>query len=172
MAFTVGTDTYISVADAATYINSYCISSAAKVVTWNGLNNEDKEVYLRQAAVLIDRQPLVGFKSTSSQTLAFPRSLYSDYGNSFYGDLLVWTTPGWYTQTSVPDDVKYAQVEIALSLAQGISERQLMVREGVKSYSIGHLSETLQGKSRLSRIPSEEALNLLRKYLAGTVPIK
>lgn len=170
MALTVGTDTYISVADAATYINSYCVSSATKVTTWNSLTNSDKEVYLRQACTLIDRQPLAGYKAVSTQTLAFPRYLWSDYATAY--SVEPYNGPGWYKQTAVPDDVKYAQVEIALSLADGISERQKLIREGVKSYSIGHLSETFTGKSQYTRINSSEAIDRLRKYMAGTVPIR
>lgn len=165
MALTIGTDTYIDLEDADVYLNSYHLSTDADMVLWAALSDEHSEILLRKAARILDRQPLIGIKAVTTQTMEFPRAIYTDttgYSNNIYGD--------WYVQSAVPDAVMYAQCEIALSLTSGESERQKMQREGVRSFTIGHLSESLIGLS--GEVLPIEAKSLLAPYLAtGGVPI-
>lgn len=67
----------------------------------------------------------------------------------------------------VPDEVKYATVEQALYNLNGGGERAKMQAEGVKSYSIGDLSETfgtVGGGATVSI--SSEARGYLRLYIS------
>lgn len=172
MALTVGTDTYISLADTWTYLAENYLSTDSKLLAWIALQDADKEVLLRKATRLIDSQPVAGVKATSSQTLAFPRATYTDYADysGTYSDDGAY--PGYRAQSGVPSAVQYAQVEIALVLASGTPTRLAMQQQGVKSYSIGNLSETLGGAGIMARIPSAEAVALLRPYLAGALEIR
>lgn len=170
----VGTDTYISLADAETYIASVYIPADAEKVAWMALLEANKDILLRRAAKLIDRQPLLGVRVTATQVMEFPRYIYSGYVDKntknayLYDELLA-------QSIVVPDAVKYAQVEIALAFATGVSssQRAKLQREGVKSFSLGSLSETYGGTGQASSlaIPSAEARELLKPYLAGSVAI-
>ena len=169
MALVVGTDTYISQADASTYVTEHYATTEIKAVAWNALTSDNKDAYLRKATQTIDRQPLVGIKALTTQTLEFPRAIYttvSSYGVNtnalLYGD-------NWYVQSAVPSAVTSAQVEIALALAAGISKRVDLQRQGVKSFSVGNLSESYGG-GKLNALPYE-AKELLQPYIAGGVPI-
>lgn len=97
--------------------------------------------------------------------MAFPRYTYSEYHNNdkYVHPLL--RTNGFYCDGTVPNAVKYAQCEIALQLAQGTNERAEMQRQGVKSFSIGDLSETYTGTQ--NSIPSYEAKQLLAPFVGG-----
>lgn len=160
MALTVGTDTYISRADADTYVAAHYMSGDATRQRWEAMAEADKEVLLRNAATMIDAQVLAGIKRLPTQKMAFPRMVESGY------------LRGMYDQMEVPDDIKAAQVEIALQAMAGESKREQMRLQGVKSYSIGNLSETLaSGSAGQPNITSGAALILLRPYLAGGVAL-
>lgn len=169
MALTVGTDTYISITDATAYLTANYLSTDAKLIAWNALTDGNKEVLLRKATKVIDQQPVAGFKVQASQALAFPRYVYTDVGirniNALYN---VFEGGEWYQQTAVPDAVKYAQCEIAID-AINPSTRATMQREGVKSFSLGSLSESY-GSGRASALPST-AKDLLAPIMGGGVSI-
>jgi hypothetical protein len=167
MALTVGTDSYISLEDANTYLNGYHLSTDADMVAWAALSDEHCEILLRRAARLIDRQPLRGVKALTTQSMAFPRAIATLYGSMnlntyFYGD-------EWFVQSAVPEEVKQAQCEIALDMTNGVSERVKLQREGVRSFSIGHLSENYVGQT--NEVLPIEAKTLLAPYLGGGVSI-
>ena len=165
----VGTDTYISAADATAYIAKYYPTTDAKYVAWAALTETNKDIVLRRAARTIDNLRLVGIKAISTQTLQFPRSLPTSVNDEYNGTITLNWYDGYYTQTEVPASVKYAQVEIALQLSVGEPKRIELQRQGVKSISIGKLSETYGG-GRYAVI-SHEARELLAPYIAGSVPI-
>lgn len=165
MAITVNTDTYISLSDCEAYLAANYISTDAKYVAWIALSESNKEILLRKAAKLIDRQPLQGFKAISTQTMMFPRIIYTDITSNVLNPNAVLQGSNWYIQSAVPDAVKHAQCEIALQLAQGTSERAELQRQGVMSFSIGNLSESFKGGSY--SIPSFEAKELLAPFIGG-----
>jgi hypothetical protein len=171
MSITVGTDTYISLADAETYVAGQYISTDSKYTAWDALSDDDKEILLKRATKLIDRQPLVGIKAVDSQTLEFPRAIQTDYNRRDLPIVHTYFSSDWYVQTETPDEVKNAQVEIALQYADGVPKRVELQQQGVKSFSLGKLSESY-GAGSEHRIISTEAKELLRPYLAGGVPIK
>lgn len=167
MAITVGTDTYISLADAETYFANHYLSTDDKLVAWNTLSDSDKEVLLRKATQKIDAMPYMGFKADNDQELAFPRAFWTD--NQLLREnlhpLFLYGNRNWYIQTEVPDDVKYAECELAISMVSGTPTRVELQRQGVTSYSIGGdgLSESYNGKGG-SYIESTKAIELLNKY--------
>lgn len=171
MALVVGTDTYISQSDATAYIEAHYASTSAQAVAWAALSSADKDAYLRKACVAIDRQVLVGIKSVADQVLEFPRALptecWSDFLPNGYQRYL---GTNLYVQTAVPDKVKYAQVEEALTLLVGVSARIDLQRQGVKSFSLGNLSETY-GNYDAASLDSYDAQQLLREYVARSVPV-
>jgi hypothetical protein len=172
MAITVGTDTYISLADANTYVTNNYASTEALRVSWAALSDSDKESYLRKACKKLDRQILIGQKALTTQTLQFPRAWKTPY---FYNQNIPSTVyyQGDYTvESAVANEVKYAQVEEALSLIGGTSDRVTMQREGVKSFSLGSLSETFDGsKKSAQELTSDEAREFLKFYILGCVEI-
>ena len=164
MALIVGTDTYISLDDAQEYLSENYISTDEKLIAWNALSDMDKEILLRKALKTIEAQPYVGFKACSTQTLEFPRALYTSIPQDIYAPSQIWPD-NWYVQSEVPSAVKYAQCEIAFETASGTSNRVKLQRQGVKSFSLGNLSETYSGAS--NSIVSHEAKELLKPYIGG-----
>ncbi len=166
MALTVGTDTYLSLADATAYVAANYISTDTEYTTWSALTDGNKEIYLKKATKKIDRQIFRGKKADLTQTLEFPRSFISTSG--IKSETAFFLT-GWTTQSEVPQEVKDAEVEEAISMALGAGQdiRRKLQREGVKSFSLGKLSETYSGSSGKKDLISNEAKELLKHYLNG-----
>lgn len=169
MSLTVNLDTYLSQSDATLYVTANYASTDAQYIAWNALSTGDKDARLRKATKIIDRQPIAGFKVVYNQVLAFPRAIQTDaYGLNIPTMNLVWGN-GYYVQPSPPDAVKNAQVELALYLMTGTSKRLELQREGVKSFSVGNLSENY-GSGKSNPLPYE-VRELLKPFLASSVNI-
>lgn len=177
MAITVGTDTYITLANADTYVENNYVSTDTTRTTWEALSDSDKELYLKKATKRIDRLMLNGVKAVSTQTLEFPRAIWTDTYRNEYPNLNVILDGNWYIESEVSDNVKNAQVEEALSLlteGSTANERIQLQQQGVKSFKIGNFSESLKGLSsnyNSTSLLSAEGNQLLKTYIAGGVPI-
>jgi hypothetical protein len=135
---------YVSLEEANEYFSDRLHADA-----WAEAADADKDKALVMATKAIDRQPLSGRKTVSSQPLAFPR----------------------YPDTEIPKEVQEACCEEALALLErGNSQRRKLQQEGVQSLSLGNMSETYitgAGKGLLS----QEAKELLRPWLLGAVNV-
>lgn len=135
---------YVNLTEANEYFSNRLHADA-----WAEASDADKDKALAMATKAIDRQPLSGRKTVSSQPLAFPR----------------------YPDTEVPEAVKEACCEIALALLErGNSERRKLQQEGVQSFTLGNMSEAYApGAGR--GLLSQEAKELLRPWLLKAVNI-
>ena len=167
MALVVGETTYISIADASTYFTANYLSTDAKLIAWNALSSPDKEVLLRKAAKILDQQRLIGIKYIPTQPMEFPRAIYSDSWKYAF-NTIPYTLYGDYYIVEATDGVKFAQCEIAID-AMSPSKRTELQREGVKSFSLGSLSESYGGGTGAS-IPYT-AREYLTPFRAGGVAI-
>ena len=162
----VNTDTYTTLAECDAYLSKNHIST--DLTLWNALSDGDCDILLRNAAQLIDSQPLVGLKVLSSQIMEFPRIIYTEYSGRFTNSDPITMSNGdqnWYIQPVVPDSVKNAQCEIALTMSRGESTRNELQRNGVKSFSLGKLSESYTGAG--NQLISTEAKRLLKPFTDG-----
>lgn len=177
MAITVNTDTYISLDDADTYVEENYISTDTKRTSWEALSDSDKEIFLKKATKKLDRQILRGIKANDTQTLEFPRALPTKYRREDYPQLNIRLDGDWVVETEVSQRVKDAQVEEALSInttGSNANKRLELQKQGVKSYSIGNLSETFNSVSSnysTTTLLSTEAKELLSYYVSGSVRI-
>jgi hypothetical protein len=126
----VGTNTYISLADANTYF-----ADRLNTDVWTAATDDQKNKALLMACKVIDDQRYQGQPFLYTQSLAFPR----------YGLTNRQRQP--LPTLATPDDVKYAQCEQALFTLEMVnnynatSERRQLIREGVSELKIGDYSE-------------------------------
>ncbi|WP_050697722.1 DnaT-like ssDNA-binding protein [Anaeromassilibacillus senegalensis] len=144
---TVGTDTYITTAEADDLL--YGDQGYGR---WTTLTEPEKEGYLKAAALHIELLRYAGRKHSIFQEMSFPRDMNRD----------------------VPAAVKRAQALEALALtdAQAQSRRSLQ-EQGVQSISLGKASESYKDmdSGRRSPVCSMDAAGLLRPYLLGSAAI-
>lgn len=148
---------YLTPAEATKIIDQTLPSTNPYRIAWNKLEDDDKEAYLREATTVIDSLRLRGTKADLAQTLAFPRD----------------------SQADVPDDVKTACALEACTvgaIGADVLKRNELQAMGIKSFTAGKISETYADNISVSRggidaFMNATAKHLLRKYLAGVVPI-
>ena len=153
---------YVDVAYADEYVNTHFLSVDERCFNWEALDNNDKEVLLQRSFEAIECLPFVGRKTNPDQPNAFPR----------------------YPFEEVPEAVKYAQVENAITLSDSSASEDAAFYEklwqyGVESYSIGNLSErTSSGAwgrnvtASSSGVISAKAINFLKPFLNGSYNIR
>ena len=151
---TLGTDSYVTLVEANDYIANFHSGSA-----WDTLTDAQKEQRLVLACERLEALPFSGRKAGKNQTLSFPR----------------------FPNTTVPESIKAAQVEIALlsvsqsGLSAEAAQRVNLQRQGVTSFSIGDLSESYGGQSGLVEdhafLANAEIHALLNRFLQGGYPI-
>ncbi len=178
MAITVGTDTYVTVAEADTYISNNFVSTDTNRITWEALATSDKEIYLKNSTKRLDRQILRGVKAVDSQALEFPRAIKSylhNWDRPVYG-VNANRTYDYVVESEVSQKVKDAQVEEAVSLSVNggnVNKRADLINQGVKKFKLGDLEEEY-GAGRASgfndtTLLSTTAIQLMKYYLAGGV---
>ena len=180
MPITVGTDTYVTIADADAYLALHYVSTDAQLLAWSILSDTDKEIYLRNATQAIDKMPYPGIKSVSTQALAFPREKVPSFPpRRDYPMYYSYFSDYWFVNQDVPDEVKFAQIEEALELASpgvasGIKNRTL---DGIQSFREGDYQETrisgggISGVSLVVRqsFSSIKAQQLIGNFTGGSV---
>ena len=158
MSITVGTDSYITVAEATTILEDYFDTD-----NWTGATTANQEKALKQATRNIDSQNLRGGK-VEEQALAFPRSIYFDYDGDEYG--------------VTPEAVKKAQALEALTILDeranpdqsAILQSKGIVSQSVEGTSVTYDSELVRRKvnNNKNQLLSTEAKSLLSKYIQRT----
>ena len=139
LTLTVGTNTYLSLADAETYMEGRYEPSGA----WAAASNGTKNQLLVTSTNLIDRQSWKGSKTASTQALEFPRD-------------------GGTTTDTDYDKVEAATVELALwLLVQGTTRAELQA-QGVRAVTVGGVSETYGAGGAACLCPAVR--DLLKKW--------
>lgn len=151
---------YVTLEEANQYVATHFITTDSLRVGWEALSDEDKTSLLNRSFLTIEALPFTGRKTDPSQPNAFPRC----------------------PVTEVPEAVKYAQIENAVSLSDPSSADeaafyQRLWQYGVESYSIGNLSEKTstgawgRGASGVQGIVSTRASSMLQPFLGGSYTI-
>lgn len=171
---TVGTDTFVSVADANTYISENYISTSEQYMTWDALTETDKEVYLRQSCNELCMLKYIGVTYEAFQPLPFPRFVGDDYVMA-YRELIAPEAILYPEMQEIPQAIISAQIEEALELLCPTADTDnFLARNGaVDSYTIGHLSEHYNTNSKDSEsvLRSSKSLALIQPYLEGSYDI-
>jgi len=168
ITLTVGTNTYITLADAETYHGDRLWADS-----WTSATDDDKSKALIMACRIIDVQPIKGRKQNLlGQTLQFPRYLPEDYS---IDPMMV---PN-LVNGEVPDCVKYAQCEQALWLLQQTEYDRARLKDqvnGIIGGSIGAANEYSNpgfvAESRNRRTLCPDAREFLKPWLLGAVNIR
>lgn len=181
MSLSVGTDSYVTLAEAEELISSYFTSSDGTRKVWNNTSSADKEVALRKSCRAINNleKSFSGRRKNSGQTMAFPRVktvIAGVYALPFVSQI----HDNWIDQSAYASDgiqeAKLAQVVNAvysLSLA-GARDSALDVNvRGLTSRRVGPTSETYNTKNQYSSdimigIYTKEVYAILNAWVGGT----
>ena len=138
---------YLTVQEADSRICASLLSTDVWRLAWAALSDEDKEVCLSAAMPRIEALPYTGAPALAKQARAFPRR----------------------GETEVSEEVKTAlALEACASCNTEAATRCALQEQGVKSFSVGNLSESYEtGSGGRAKLYSPAARQLLAKYLMG-----
>lgn len=160
--------------------NSYLTLAAAELIVegfvqdddvtaWASATNDQKNRALYTAAQRLDRERFLGARATDTQALQWPRTGVrkpDTYINTYAVGFPFRITTDYYTDTEIPDQIKKAQVVLAVYLNNNKDGMGLSGIEDYKSVQIGTLRVESAGASSMAtgadRVPP-----LFERYLTG-----
>lgn len=153
----VGVNSYVTIDEADTYIETHYRKNNAGRLRWSVLDEEDKIILLINACEEIELLQYVGRKVKLGQVLAFPR------------------LPAQYYSVGDPlKKIKAAQIELALWLSDDAKQeeyrqRMELIEQGVKSFSLGKLSESYEkaGQDNNIVLSCPKARSILAPFMNG-----
>ena len=160
-------NSYLTLADAQDLIDGMVEND--DVTAWASATTDQKNRALYSATQRLDRERFLGARATDTQDLQWPRTGVrkpDTYINTYATGFPFRITADYYTDTEIPDQVKQAQVVLAVYLNSNKDGLGLSGLEDYKSVTIGSLSVTSAGASSMAtgadRVPP-----IFERYLTG-----
>jgi hypothetical protein len=140
---------------------------SADVTAWGTATTDAKNRALVSAAQRLDRERFLGARSNDDQAMQWPRTGVrkpDTYINTYAVGFPFRITTDYFTDEEIPDQVKRAQVELAVYLNNNTDGISLSGLEDYKSVSIGSISVTTNttGAVGADKIPP-----MVERYLTG-----
>ena len=160
-------NSYLTLADAQALIDGMVEND--DVTAWASATDDQKNRALYSATQRLDRERFLGARATDTQALQWPRTGVrkpDTYINTYAVGFPFRITTDYFTDTEIPDQIKQAQVVLAVYLNNNKDGMGLSGLEDYKSVSIGSLSVTTAGASSMAtgadRVPP-----IFERYLTG-----
>ena len=136
-------NSYITLSDANAIIEGLVADD--DVSAWDGSNTDNKNRALYTAAIRVDRERFLGARVTSTQALQWPRTGVrkpDTYINTYATGFPFRISTDYFTDTEIPEQVKKAQVILAVYLNNNRNGLGLSGLEDYKNVKIGNLEAT------------------------------
>lgn len=163
-------NSYVDAAAADAYFDARLETSA-----WSGAASDDKTRALLMAAERMQNQNWIGNRVTMTQRLAWPRwgARKLDPVSLGYGLGGYYTGWGWYygdvyLTTEIPQPIKDAQCEWALSLLEGFTGSS---DEAMESFAVDGVTIKFRDQSRPGSLP-DRVSQLLAGLVTGNMLIR
>jgi hypothetical protein len=160
-------NSYLTLADAQDLIDGMVEND--DVTAWASATTDQKNRALYSATQRLDRERFLGARATDTQALQWPRTGVrkpDTYINTYAVGFPFKITTDYFTDTEIPDQIKQAQVVLAVYLNNNKDGMGLSGLEDYKSVTIGSLSVTSAGASSMAtgadRVPP-----IFERYLTG-----
>tara|TARA_Y100000401_G_scaffold32765_1_gene24152 strand:+ start:141 stop:701 length:561 start_codon:yes stop_codon:yes gene_type:complete len=158
-------NSYITLADADSLVEA--MISSDDVSKWGTGNTDSRNRALAAATQRLDRERFLGGRTNDSQALQWPREGVrkpDTYVRTFTNGYPFRLTEDFFTNTEIPDQVKRAQVELAVYLHNNVDGISLSGLEDFKSVKIGSIEVTpdKSGAVGADRVPP-----MFERYLTG-----
>jgi len=158
-------NSYITLSDANSTIEGLIIDD--DVQAWISATDDNKNRALFTAAVRGDRERFLGARVTDTQALQWPRTGVrkpDTYINTYATGFPFRISTDYFTDTEIPDQVKKAQVILAVYLNNNRDGLGLSGLEDFKNVKIGNLDATpnFYGSVGADRVPP-----LFERYFTG-----
>lgn len=159
-------NSYITLADAQAIIDGFV--EDADVTAWASATTDQKNRALYTATQRLDRERFLGARATDTQALQWPRTGVrkpDTYINTYAVGFPFRITTDYYTDTEIPDQVKKAQVVLAVYLNNNKDGMGLTGLEDYNSVTIGPISLSLNSNNPQSG--ADNIPPIMERYLTG-----
>jgi len=156
-------NSYLTLADAQLIVDG--MVQDADVTAWAAATTDAKNRALYTATQRLDRERFIGARSTDTQSLQWPRTGVrkpDTYINTYAVGFPFRITTDYYTDIEIPDQIKKAQVMLAVYLNNNVDGLGLTGLEDFKNVKVGSLDVTPSQSMGADKIPP-----LVERYMAG-----
>ena len=158
-------NSYLTLSDAQAIVDG--MVEDADVTAWASATDDQKNRALYTATQRLDRERFLGAKATDTQALQWPRTGVrkpDTYVNTYASGFPFRISEDYFTDTEIPDQVKRAQVVLAVYLNNNKDGIGLSGLEDYKNVQIGGLNVT---PDKTGAVGADRVPPLLERYLTG-----
>ena len=158
-------NSYMTLAQADAYVEA--MISSSDVSKWTTGNDDSRNRALTAAAQRLDRERFLGARATDTQALQWPRTGVrkpDTYVNTYATGFPFRISDDYFTDTEIPDQVKRAQIEMAVYLKNNVDGISLGGLEDFKNVKIGNLDVT---PDKTGAIGADRVPPMFERYLTG-----
>jgi len=159
-------NSYLTLADAQAIIDGFV--EDADVTAWASATTDQKNRALFTATQRLDRERYLGARATDTQALQWPRTGVrkpDTYINTYAVGFPFRITTDYFTDTEIPDQVKYAQAVLAVFLHNNTDALGLSGLEDYKNVKIGSIDVT--PNLGYGAVGADKVPPLMERYLTG-----
>ena len=155
----------MTLAEADTFVEA--MISSSDVSKWTTGNDDSRNRALTAAAERLDRERFLGARATDTQARQWPRTGVrkpDTYVNTYATGFPFRISEDYFTDTEIPDQVKRAQIELAVYLKNNVDGISLGGLEDFKSVKIGNIEVT---PDKSGAIGADRVPPMFERYLTG-----
>ena len=159
-------NSYLTLADAQAIIDGFV--EDADVTAWASATTDQKNRALYTATQRLDRERYLGARATDTQALQWPRTGVrkpDTYINTYTVGFPFRITTDYFTDTEIPNQIKYAQVVLAVYLHNNPDGIGLSGLEDYKNVKIGSIDVT--PNLGYGAVGADKVPPLMERYLTG-----
>ena len=158
-------NSYITLSEANTFVEA--MISSTDVSKWTTGTDDTRNRALAAATQRLDRERFIGARATNTQALQWPRTGVrkpDTYVNTYATGFPFRISEDYFSETEIPDQVKRAQVVLAVYLNNNKDGIGLSGLEDFKNVQLGNLNVT---PDKTGAVGADRVPPLLERYLTG-----
>jgi hypothetical protein len=158
-------NSYITLSDAQDIIDGFV--EDADVTAWGSATDDQKNRALYTATQRLDRERFLGARATDTQALQWPRTGVrkpDTYVNTYSTGFPFRISEDYFTDEEIPDQVKRAQVVLAVYLNNNKDGIGLSGLEDYKRVKLGNIEVE---PDKTGAVGADRVPPLLERYLTG-----
>ena len=158
-------NSYITLAEADAFVEA--MINSTDVSKWSTGTDDNRNRSLAAAAERLDRERFLGARATDTQARQWPRTGVrkpDTYVNTYATGFPFRISEDYFTDTEIPDQIKRAQIELAVYLKNNTDGISLSGLNDFKNVKIGSLDVT---PDKAGAVGADHVPPMFERYLTG-----